>query len=72
MYTLFLICALVGGTVFILQFVLAIVGAGADDLDFGATTFRTTCRTISRAMSPAMRGMRRGTLTATVRPGCLA
>ena len=35
MYTLFLICALIGGTVFILQFVLAIVGAGADDLDFG-------------------------------------
>jgi hypothetical protein len=35
MYWLFLICALVGGTVFILQFVLAVVGAGADDLDFG-------------------------------------
>jgi membrane protein implicated in regulation of membrane protease activity len=34
MYTLFLICALVGGTVFILQFVLAIIGAGTDDLDF--------------------------------------
>ncbi|MHB8866351.1 MAG: hypothetical protein ACYC6N_28525 [Pirellulaceae bacterium] len=35
MYTLFLICALIGGTIFILQFVLAIVGAGTDDLDFG-------------------------------------
>jgi hypothetical protein len=35
MYTLFLICTLIGGTIFILQFVLAIVGAGADDLDFG-------------------------------------
>ena len=33
MYMLFLICALFGGTVFILQFVLAIIGAGADDLD---------------------------------------
>ncbi|MHB8971489.1 MAG: hypothetical protein ACYC3X_08270 [Pirellulaceae bacterium] len=35
MYTLFLLCALIGGTIFILQFVLAIVGAGVDDLDFG-------------------------------------
>lgn len=35
MYWLFLICALVGGTVFILQFVLAVVGSGVDDLDFG-------------------------------------
>jgi membrane protein implicated in regulation of membrane protease activity len=34
MYTLFMICALVGGTIFILQFVLSIVGAGTDDLDF--------------------------------------
>ena len=34
MYWLFMICAAVGGTVFILQFVLAIIGAGADDLDF--------------------------------------
>jgi membrane protein implicated in regulation of membrane protease activity len=30
-----MICALVGGTIFILQFVLSIVGAGADDLDLG-------------------------------------
>ncbi len=35
MYWLFLLCALVGGTVFILQFVLAVVGAGVDDLDLG-------------------------------------
>jgi len=34
MYWLFMICAAVGGTVFILQFVLAIIGAGTDDLDF--------------------------------------
>ena len=34
MYWLFMICALVGGTVFVLQFVLAIIGASADDLDF--------------------------------------
>ncbi len=34
MYTLYLCCALLGGTVFIMQFVLAVIGAGADDLDF--------------------------------------
>lgn len=33
MYTLFLLCALVGGTIFLLQFVLAVLGADADDLD---------------------------------------
>jgi membrane protein implicated in regulation of membrane protease activity len=33
MYTLFLICAVVGGTVFVLQVVLAVIGSGADDLD---------------------------------------
>jgi membrane protein implicated in regulation of membrane protease activity len=35
MYWLFLICALVGGTIFILQFVLAVAGSGVDDLDLG-------------------------------------
>ena len=34
MYWLFMICAAVGGTVFICQFVMAIVGAGTDDVDF--------------------------------------
>jgi len=34
MYWLFMICAAVGGTVFILQFILAVVGAGLDDVDF--------------------------------------
>ena len=34
MHTLFLLCALIGGTVFILQFVLAVIGLGADDIDF--------------------------------------
>jgi membrane protein implicated in regulation of membrane protease activity len=33
MQLLFLFCALIGGTVFILQFVLAVIGAGADDLE---------------------------------------
>ncbi len=33
MYFVFLMCALAGGTVFILQFVLAVVGFGGDDLD---------------------------------------
>lgn len=33
MYWLFLICALVGGTIFIVQFVLAVAGSGLDDLD---------------------------------------
>ena len=28
MHTLFLLCALLGGTVFILQFVLAVIGIG--------------------------------------------
>ncbi len=35
MYWLFMICAAVGGTVFVCQFVMAIVGIGADDVDFG-------------------------------------
>ncbi len=34
MSTLFLLCALLGGTVFILQFVLAVIGFGGDDVDF--------------------------------------
>ncbi|NLX53601.1 MAG: hypothetical protein GXY58_00635 [Planctomycetaceae bacterium] len=34
MYWLFMVCAAVGGTVFVLQFVLAVIGAGADDMDF--------------------------------------
>ncbi len=34
MEMLFLVTALLGGTVFILQFVLAVVGFGADDIDF--------------------------------------
>jgi membrane protein implicated in regulation of membrane protease activity len=36
MFTMFLVCALLGGTVFICQFVLAVVGAGADDLDLAS------------------------------------
>ena len=35
MEMLFLITAILGGTVFILQFVLAVIGFGAEDLDFG-------------------------------------
>jgi membrane protein implicated in regulation of membrane protease activity len=35
METFFFLCAVAGGTVFVLQFVLAVVGFGADDLDFG-------------------------------------
>ena len=34
MYYVFLACALVGGTIAVLQFVMAVVGFGADDLDF--------------------------------------
>ena len=62
MYWLFMICAAVGGTVFVLQFVLAIIGAGADDLDFAHDVphdmphdCRMMCRTISRG-----HGWRRG------------
>ncbi len=34
MELLFLVCATLGGTVFILQFVMAVIGFGAEDLDF--------------------------------------
>lgn len=34
MSILFLVCALIGGTIFVVQVVLAVVGSGADDLDF--------------------------------------
>jgi membrane protein implicated in regulation of membrane protease activity len=34
MSVVFLCCGLFGGTIFILQFVMAIIGAGAEDLDF--------------------------------------
>ena len=34
MTTLFLCCAVVGGTVFVFQFVLTLIGIGADDMDF--------------------------------------
>ena len=34
MYTVFLVAAVLGGTVFVLQFLLALVGMGAEDLDF--------------------------------------
>jgi len=34
MTTLFLLCALIGGTVFIFQFVMAIIGMGGDEFDF--------------------------------------
>jgi hypothetical protein len=33
MYYVFLICAVLGGTVFLFQFVLALIGFGAEDLD---------------------------------------
>ncbi|PHS04552.1 MAG: hypothetical protein COA78_16410 [Blastopirellula sp.] len=33
--TLFLVCAIGAGSVFVMQFVMALVGFGADDLDFG-------------------------------------
>lgn len=33
MYTLFLVCALVGGTLLLLQLALALIGVGADNLD---------------------------------------
>ena len=33
MYTIFLVCAVVGGTVFVCQFVLTLVGIGAEDFD---------------------------------------
>lgn len=36
MYTIFLVCAVLGGTIFVIQFVLAVIGAGGDDLDLGA------------------------------------
>ena len=35
MTTLFLICAVIGGTVFVFQFAMALIGIGAEDLDFG-------------------------------------
>lgn len=35
MTTVFLICAVIGGTVFVFQFALALIGMGADELDFG-------------------------------------
>ena len=35
MYYLFLSCFLLGGTVFILQFILTVIGVGADGLDLG-------------------------------------
>ncbi len=35
MEVVFLVCAALGGTVFILQFVMAVIGFGAEDLDFG-------------------------------------
>jgi membrane protein implicated in regulation of membrane protease activity len=35
MFYVFLVCAVVGGTVFVCQFVMALVGLGADDLDLG-------------------------------------
>ena len=35
MYTMFLACAVIGGTVFVIQFVLAVIGAGGDELDLG-------------------------------------
>lgn len=35
MYTMFLLCAVIGGTVFIFQFVLTLVGMGGDDVDVG-------------------------------------
>ena len=34
LFYIFLTCALIGGTIAILQFVMAVVGFGADDLDF--------------------------------------
>ena len=34
MFNMFLICAVLGGTVFVVQFVLAVVGFGAEDFDF--------------------------------------
>lgn len=36
LYAVFLCCAVFGGTVFVFQFVMAIIGAGADDLDFAS------------------------------------
>ncbi|MFV1964443.1 MAG: hypothetical protein ACC628_03405 [Pirellulaceae bacterium] len=35
METVFLVCAAVGGTLFVCQFVMLVIGIGADDLDFG-------------------------------------
>ena len=35
MYTLFLLCAVIGGTVFIFQFVMTLVGLGGDGWDIG-------------------------------------
>ena len=34
MEQVFLFCAVIGGAIFLVQFVLAVVGFGADDLDF--------------------------------------
>ena len=33
MYYVFLTCAVLGGTVFLFQFLLALIGFGAEDLD---------------------------------------
>ncbi len=35
MFYVFLFCAVIGGTVFVFQFLLAVLGMGTDDLDFG-------------------------------------
>lgn len=35
METIFFLCAVAGGTVFVLQFVMTVIGFGADEIDFG-------------------------------------
>ena len=72
---LFLLCAVVGGTVLICQFVLTLVGLGGDH----GVDFAMTCRTILPAMSvmtcmPAVRTARKAPATMrtaiTARRGC--
>ena len=38
MFTTFLMCAVIGGTVFVFQFVTSLVGLGAEDINFGDAT----------------------------------
>jgi len=63
MESVFLFCAVVGGTIFVLQFVLTLIGVGTDDIDFGSDVPHDIPQEVPHDLGPSDTGHHAGSVT---------